>query len=188
MKNIVALFSIIILLSACGGLNNASSGKKPFQGKTLFTQELRNTIEENADLKKVQFYTTRRIKMKRVASSEGLEVTSDGKVVVKEGDRAETIELERDLPGICVAAFEDRLQISFSEGSHLIFRKDFVGTYSLLVERDMSGKARIQYGTETYELLPGSDEAKLAIDKQFKKEDENDERAEQGRRIGGSGY
>ncbi|MEM9887485.1 MAG: hypothetical protein AAF849_16435 [Bacteroidota bacterium] len=187
MKHILALFLFSISLSACGGLSkgDGNSGGKPFQSKTLFTHSLRQKIEETADIKKVQFYTTRAIKMKRASSSEELEVTTDGKVVLKEGDRKEKVELERNLPGVCIAAYEDRLQISFSEGTYLIFRKDFSGTYSLLVERDIRGIAKIQYGTETYELQAGSDEAKLAIDKQFKNEDENDERNESGRRIGG---
>jgi len=179
----------MILLQACGGVKDASeTSKKPFQSKTLFTHQLRQQIEATADIKKVQFYTTRKIKMKRVSTSEGLEVTKDGKVVVKEGDREEMIELEKDLPGVCVAAFEDRLQISFSEGTHLIFRKDFVGTYSLLVDRDIRGVAKVQYGTETYELMAGGDEAKLSIDKAFKNEDEEDEREESGRRIGNGGF
>ncbi|MEN0051867.1 MAG: hypothetical protein AAF806_32680, partial [Bacteroidota bacterium] len=129
MKHILALFILSISLSACGGLSKdgESGSKKPFQSKTLFTHALRQKIEENADIKKVQFYTTRAIKMKRASSSEALEVTTDGKVVLKEGDRQEKVELERNLPGVCVAAYEDRLQISFSEGTHLIFRKDFGG-------------------------------------------------------------
>lgn len=189
MKNIVTLLTFMILLQACGGVKSTSeSSKKPFQSKTLFTHQLRQQIEANADIKKVQFYTTRKIKMKRVSTSEGLEVTKEGKVVVKEGDREELIELEKDLPGVCVAAFEDRLQISFSEGTFLIFRKDFVGTYSLLVDRDIRGVAKIQYGTETYQLMAGGDEAKLSIDKTFKNEDEEDEKAESGRRIGGGGF
>ncbi|MEM1324961.1 MAG: hypothetical protein AAGI23_03355 [Bacteroidota bacterium] len=185
MRHFWILLTASILLTSC---IFGKKEKSPFQGKTLFTHDLRKKIEDAADIRDVQFYTTRAIKMRRVSSSEELEVTSDGKVVLKEGDKEEKIELDRNLPGVCIGVYEDRLQISFSEGSHLVFRKDFSGTYSLLVEPDMTGKFRITYGTETYELLPGSNEAKLAIDKQFKNEDENDEREENGRRIGGSGY
>ena len=185
MKKILVCLITIITTVGCGSLKDSTSN--PFQGKTLLTHDLRKQIEDFADIKKVQFYTTRRIKMERVTSSKDLEVTDDGKVVLKEGDREETIVLDRDLPGVCVSAFEDRLQISFSEGSYLIFRRDFVGTYSLLVERDMRGVARVQYGTETYEISPGGDEAKLAIDKQFKREDEDADRDESGRRVG-SGF
>lgn len=184
MKKILALLVITSLMS-CGLLKK---NQKPFQGKTTFTHEIRKQIEDFADITKVQFYTTRTIKMKRISSSKDLEVTDDGKVVVKQGEKAESVTLERDLPGVCISAFEDRLQISFSDGTYLVFRRDFIGTYSLLVERDLSGKAKIQYGTETYELAPGSDEAKLAIDKQFKREDNKDQRNEQGRRIGGGSY
>lgn len=187
MKNIWVVLIFSMLLSTCRVVS-VDGDKSPFQGKTLFTHDLRKKIEGTADIKKVQFYTTRAIKMKRASSSEALEVTKEGKVVVKEGDREEKIELDRNLPGICIAAYEDRLQISFSEGSHLVFRKDFGGTYSLMAEPNMRGVFTVTYGTETYELLPGSNEAKLAIDKQFKKEDENDEREENGRRIGGSEY
>lgn len=186
MKKILALFGMALFMASCSVLSGGKAGGTAFQGKTLLTHELRQQIEEFSDVKKVQFYTTRRIKMTRVSSSEGIEVTNDGKVVVKEGDREEVITLERELPGVCVAAYEDRLHISFSEGSYVVFRRDFVGTYSLLVERDFRGMARLQYGTETYELAPGSDEAKLAIQKDFKKEDEEEERNESGRRIGGS--
>lgn len=183
MKKIIAFLSLVLFLLSCSGLKQ--DGGKPFQGKTLFTHEFRQKIEEFGDIKNVQFYTTRRIKMKRISTSKDLEITTDGKVVEKVGDREEEIILERDLPGVCVEAFEDRLKISFSEGSFLIFKKDFVGTYSLQVNRDMGGNASVQYGTETYKLAPGGDEAKLAIDKQFKKDDKEDERNESGRRIGG---
>ena len=185
MKKIVVLLGISLFMASCGALSGGKSGGgSAFQGKTLFTHELRQQIESFSDIKKVQFYTTRRIKMTRVSSSDGIEVTEDGKVVVKESAREEVITLERELPGVCVAAYEDRLHISFSEGSYVVFRRDFVGTYSLLVERDFRGVARLQYGTETYELAPGSDEAKLAIQKDFKNEDEDEERNESGRRIG----
>lgn len=183
MKKIIAFFAIAFLFASCGSLNK--NAKSPFQGKTLFTHEMRQRIEEFGDIKKVQFYTTRRIKMTRVSTSEGIEITSDGKVVEKVGDREEEIVLERELPGICVEAFEDRMKISFSEGTFLIFKRDFVGTYSLVVERDVSGTSKVQYGTEMYKLAAGSDEAKLSINKQYKKDDKEEEREESGRTIGG---
>lgn len=188
MKKYLVLFGVILMCISCGSTSKTTTTQRASNGKTLFTHDLRRQIEEFGDIKKVQFYTTRRVKMRRLTSTDGVEIAKDGTVVVKEGDYEESITLERDLPGVCVSALEDRLEISFNDGSYLIFRKDFMGTYSLQVERDMRGVARVQYGTESYQLQPGSDEAKLAIAKQFKKEDEGDERVESGRKIGGSDY
>ncbi len=188
MKKYLVLFIVALICFSCDTTSKSkSTNQKASNGKTMFTHDLRRQIEEFGDIKKVQFFTTRRIKMRRITSTDGVEIATDGTIVVKEGDYEESITLEKDLPGVCVSALEDRLHISFSDGSYLIFRKDFMGTYSLLVERDMRGVARVQYGTESYQLQPGSDEAKLAIAKTFKKEDEGDERVESGRKIGGSG-
>jgi len=185
MKNVVVLLFITILLAACGASSKTKTSGILGNSKTLFTHEIRQRIERDADLRDVQFYITRKITMKREQSNEELEVTSDGKVVIKEGDFQEKIVLEKDLPGVATEIFDDRIHVSFNEGSFLVFKRDFGGTYSLTADWDFRGYGRIQYGTETYQIDPDGREAKLAIDKQFKKEDKEDDKQEQGRRVSG---
>ena len=129
MKKYLVLFIVALICFSCDtATKSKSTNQKASNGKTMFTHDLRRQIEDFGDIKKVQFFTTRRVKMRRITSTDGVEIATDGTVVVKEGDYEESITLEKDLPGVCVSALEDRLHISFSDGSYLIFRKDFMGT------------------------------------------------------------
>ncbi len=185
MKKVLVALFITTLLAACGASTKTKSSGILGNSKTLFTQDIRKLIEESADLRDVQFYITRKITMKREQSKEELEVTAEGKVVIKEGDIEEKIVLEKELPGVVTEIYDDRLHVSFREGSFLVFKRDFGGTYSLQADWDFRGYGRIQYGTETYQIDPDGREAKLAIDKQFKKENQEDDKQEQGRRVSG---
>lgn len=185
MKNVLALLFVVSFFLSCGSSKKTTSSGLLGNSKTLFTHDIRQKIEENANLKDVQFYITRKVVMKREQSKNELEVTADGKVVIKEGDIAEKVVLEKELPGVLVEVFDDRLHVSFNEGSFLVFKRDFGGTYSLTADWDFRGYGRIQYGTETYKIDPEGREAKLAIDKQYKKEDNQDNKQEQGRRVSG---
>lgn len=87
-----------------------------------FSQELRDEHKlEAKDLKNLQFYTSHTITLRREAERGGREVTSGHKLLLIAGKQIEEVVIEKHTPGIVLAASANSLEVSFDEGTSLVF-------------------------------------------------------------------
>ena len=87
-----------------------------------FSQELRDEHKlEAKDLKNLQFYTSHTITLRREAERGGREVTSGHKLLLIAGKQIEEVVIEKHTPGIIMNATAGTLEVSFDEGTSLVF-------------------------------------------------------------------
>lgn len=87
-----------------------------------FSQELRDEHKlEAKDLKNLQFYTSHTITLRREAERGGREVTSGHKLLLIAGKQIEEVVIEKHTPGIVLNASGSTLEVSFDEGTSLVF-------------------------------------------------------------------
>ena len=76
----------------------------------------KNAEESGVDFKTIQYYTARKIILRREISSSNTIVKS-GKVKLKQGKYINIIKIKKGTPGICVNTQKQRLNISFDRKS-----------------------------------------------------------------------
>jgi len=180
MKNIVPL----ILLSIVAFSFSAGTTTKVY-----FSQDTRLEMENDSiDLKKLQYYTDRRITLRRELSSGDVNVTA-GTVKYENGRYINEIILKKYTPGICLEEGVNTLVISFEEGdSHsLSFGKDTRASksvpYQIQADDWVKDYGKVFYDDNTYFITPGSSEAKLLIGKSDLEKTTVDKRYVKGRKV-----
>ena len=81
--------------------------------KIYFTQELRQQLEEQKiDLDRIQFYTSKKIVLQRIITTQQVSEDTAKLIQVKE-TVIERIKIKRNLKGVCINGFDSELEIKF---------------------------------------------------------------------------
>ena len=158
MKNILLLFSIVLLGFSC------SPHLSPF------TQELYQSNHWTVDdLKQIQFYLSKDIVLYRKVSK-GESTIHGGKIKIKKGQKIEEIIIEAGTPGVVLfSPKKDRLAVSFEsngENKFLIFGPNPKAgkRYVLLAKDWKKHKGKISYDDKVYFTDSESAYASLLVD------------------------
>lgn len=161
--------------------------------KVHFTHGIKEELQSNdVDLKKIQYYNSNDIELKRFISKSETKVAS-GEVQTNQGRYIEIIRIDKNTPGICDSVGDEELFIRFErgEGKVLRFKRDdsvddhyvlhadewdpdeidrenipsLEGStnYAAVGENEYTGK--IQYGGHTYYTRNYEEKPKLKIKK-----------------------
>lgn len=137
--------SIIFIASSC---------------KVSFDRDLRNSIEsQGLNLKKIQYYNSQPIVLKRVLNQSEAKVAS-GEVRLEKGMYIQEIQIKRNTPGICDSLTEDGMYVRFEEGPGrvLLFQDNAYGDYQMKADKwdPKSVGAQTNYGyAEFYQTYRG---------------------------------
>ena len=118
----ILFIAIVILTSSC---------------KVTFTEPVRTQIEaNNLDLKKVQYYNSKAIILKRVIATNEQKVTS-GQVRMENGVMIEEIQIKKNTPGVIDEIEPGKIRIRFEqgEGRTLLFEPNIYGQYELKADK-----------------------------------------------------
>jgi len=159
------LIAIAILMSSC------VSQKRPY------TNELQKQFKfTEADLKKVQFYTSDDIILDKKNSSGGNSLgTEDGDLVIRTESTETSVVIKKGTPGILEKMMgSEKLAIRFESGDakYLIFggQGNYKGQYKILAEEWKDKKGKINYANDIYYATQESGAATLLVVlKKFKK-------------------
>ena len=159
MKNLVYLFfiGVLVVLQSCAS-------------KVPYTADLQKQFKfTEADLKKVQFYTSDDIILYRKSSSEGTTLgAEEGELVIKSDNTEEEIIIPKGTPGIIEKMVDNnKLAIRFEagEGKFLIFggEGNYNGQYKILAEEWANKRGKLTYSGETYYATQSSGAAMLLV-------------------------
>lgn len=142
MRTLLLFASTLIFLSSCTTL-------------TPFTQDIYEDLAiSDDDIKSVQFYLSQDIVLYKTMDTDEAYI-EDGKISLKERQRAKEILIARGTPGVILfLPKEDRFAVSFDneDGSYLIFgpNERLNDSYTLLGKEWNDGVGKVTYGGEVY--------------------------------------
>ena len=173
---ILALFSIV-LFGAC-------SNKLSY-----FTDELNERYRWTDDeLKKIQFYVSQDIVLKREINGGDREIVS-GKIKIEDGRQIEEVVIKKGTPGAFLfSPKEDRFAIGFEEGNerYLIFGPSpkYIDRFVLLASDWDRRTGEVSYDNKTWRVSSDNAYAALLVDlRKINKVDVNS-RVAKGRKVG----
>jgi hypothetical protein len=170
-------FILLILLSAFTACSPRLS---------VFTSDLKQSLGwDEKDLKKIQFYVSHDIVLRRSISDSKARIER-GKIRVIDGSHFEEVVIRAETPGVVVFSPDgERLAVSFdTDGTYLMFGpREKTGEYVLLASRWEKTKGWVQYGGKTYETPASSARSYLMADTQFKDKTSARQRVVRGREI-----
>ena len=137
---------------------------------TPFTQRFYESYNfDESDLKKIQFYVSEDIVLRRALDGGNVEI-SEGKVRVVDGRKVDEIVIPRGTPGVLLfIPKEDRFAVSFEErgtDKYLMFgpNKKLNNQYAMLATDWDRRSGTVNYGGKKYHTSGGSGLARLMID------------------------
>lgn len=140
--SVFLLFIAIAVLSSC-------ATKKPFS-KAIMT---RYNVSE-ADLTKMQFYTSDEIVLKRAQAHGTGKKTEDGVLTISKGKDIEEIVIKKNTPCVIQKIVDrDRFTMSFGDGSKfLVFGTmgQSSGYYTFQASEYVKGQGKVNYGNTYY--------------------------------------
>lgn len=156
---------------------------------TYFTQDLQNQYDwGEEDLKKIQFYVSKNIVLKRRLTGGSSEIVS-GKIKIEDGQKIEEVIVPKGTPGAMIfSPKDDRLAISFEEGNdqrYLIFGPSpkYNDRYVLLASEWKRRGGEITYDGKTWQVSSEEAYAALLVDlRKVEKVDVNS-RVAKGRKV-----
>jgi len=154
---LTAILGVILFVSACS------------PRLTPFTQDLYNDFDwSNRELKRIQFYLSEDIVLRREASR-GTSRIEDGEIKIVNGERIEEIVFERGTPGIFVDGPDrNRFAISFEPGKDkfLVFgpSQRYNGRYTLKAKDWNRNRGIVTYNGKRYRTSSQSAYASLLVD------------------------
>jgi len=175
IKNIT-LFIIIsttFFISSCSNL-------------ILFTQEIRDDLNENnLEIKKVQFYNSKKIILKRSLSKEETQIAK-GVIRFENGQYFEEVIIPKKTKGIAVSKGSKYLRIAFELGDNknLKFSLNNDNEYQIAADTWKNDFGCINYDTTKYYIIPGSSNTLLLVDKEHISNYEKKRRVVKGRSVG----
>lgn len=156
-KSFFLLLAISALLSACS------------PKLTPFTQELKTTNRwSEEDLKKIQFYLSEDVKIRRQISDANTEIIR-GEIKMENGKQIEEILIPKGTPGIVTTVDNgEKLAIAFENGNErfLMFgpNEKQQGRYTLRASEWKNQMGKVKYGGKTYITTAGDGYACLMVD------------------------
>ncbi len=171
-----AVMAFSILLNAC-------SPKIPFT--QAIRDQYRLTPEE---LKGIQFYISDPVILRRGELNENQKTTEDGKLIVQSGKSIDQITIKSNTSGAAEQVVDLKtISISFEEGpeKYLVFSsaKNRNGFYSLQALSWENGRGQLNYGGQTWNAVPGSDQAILLFKMKSIKKLRVNEKVAKGRKV-----
>lgn len=173
---LLAIFSITFL-GACNKLS-------------YFTDEINDRYRwSEAELKKIQFYVSQDIVLKREVSGGDREIVS-GKIKIEDGRQIEEVVIRKGTPGAYLfSPKEDRFAIGFEEGNerYLIFGPSpkYSDRFVLLASDWDRRVGSVTYDNKTWRVSSDNAYASLLVDlRKINKVDVNS-RVAKGRKVGG---
>lgn len=157
LLKIAGLFSILVFLSSCS------------PRLTPFTQKIYDEFDwTESDLKKVQFYVSQDIILKRQIRDGDAKIKG-GKINVVDGKRIEEVTISRGTPGLLLYLPKDqRFAVSFDEddNKYLMFgpNKKLGGKYVLLANDWDKTSGQVSYDGKIYRTSSESAYAALMVD------------------------
>jgi uncharacterized protein (UPF0218 family) len=150
------VFFVFSLLSACSSTR-------------YFTQEMRkNLLKNNLDIKDVQFYTSKKIVLKRNLTYKETKLAR-GKIKYQNGQYFEEIIIPKNTPGVLEKDTAKMLDVAFEKGRNralkFVLNKNDHYQLSALVWSD--GYGRVSYDTLVYYVEPRSSKAVLKVKKHY---------------------
>lgn len=176
MKYLVALFFFGSLLTACS------------PRLTPFTERVYDDFGwSEADLRKIQFYVSRDIELKRQLSAGSSEIVS-GKIRIENGREVEVVTIQRGTPGVFVfSPKSDRFAISFEGGDdqYLMFGPNprSSGRFQLRAAEWDRDSGRVTYGGRRYWVDNSAAYAALLVDLRKITRTQRQNRVAKGRRV-----
>lgn len=144
----------MVLFSAC-------------QKNIYFTEDLRKVVEiNNLDMKKIQFYNSANVTLRRDVTSEEAKV-SKGKITISNGKIIEEIYLRRETKGICKSFNAKSVNVAFESADQNGFNFSRSGDFYVITTKSQKTEL-IDYDEKEYLLIDGVG-CKLMVKKsQFK--------------------
>lgn len=175
MKNLFFLIFIAAFISSCKNL-------------VPYTDALRQQHSwSDAQVKKIQFYTSREIVLQRQLSTDET-VIDGGKIKIKDGKKIEEIIIQRGTPGVAIAIpSKDRIEVSFEKDDNHYLRfgvNPNAGTkFALLASEWNNGIGKVNYSGKTYYTSPDAAFAVLMVDLRKLEKTELNQRVAKGRKV-----
>ncbi len=134
-------FNYFYLISAIGLLFSLQACSPKYADFVPQTQE----ILSDGDLRRVQFYNSDDILLKREVSSDIAQVKG-GKIIKKGNTLVETIQIKAETPGVCVKSEDNMLGVAFqADNNNFLYFKPKGNEYVLQVKNDS-----VDYGGKNY--------------------------------------
>ena len=179
-KSTIYLLSFIVFISiqACG------------PQLTPFTQKFYDSYNfDESDLKKIQFYVSENIVLRRGKGDGNVKIT-EGKVRVVDGKKIDEVVIRKGTPGVLMFMPKDeRFAISFDESGenkYLMFGPNakMSNHYALLASDWSKRQGSVNYGGQKYYTSSSSGLAKLMIDLKAIRKTERRSQVAKGRTVG----
>ncbi|MFK5854620.1 MAG: hypothetical protein QM503_00725 [Bacteroidota bacterium] len=170
------LFTIVlssIFLSSCSNL-------------ILFTEDVRDNLKDNyLDVKKVQFYNSDKIVLKRNLTKEETQIAK-GTIRLKNGEYFEEIVIPKKTKGVATRDGEKFLRIAFEVGENrnLRFTLNENNEYQISADNWKNDYGCVVYDTTKYFIVPNSSNALLLVNKEYISNFEKKRRVLKGRSVG----
>lgn len=154
LKFILPLFVVVFFLSSCSK-------------NIYFTQSIReNLMKHHVNVNKVQFYTSKKIILKRDLTYEETKVAR-GTIRLENGHYVELIIIPKNTPGVAEDSARNSLQVAFENGKNraLNFVLNDKKRYQISAQVWSDGYGKVAYDTLIYFIEPSSDKAVLMVKK-----------------------
>ena len=156
---------------------------------TYFTQDLYQEQQwSEADLQRVQFYTSKDIVLTRQIGT-GESTITGGKIIIKNGQQYEKVVIPEGTPGVMVLMpREDRLAISFEDKNNDAFlmfgpNPDFGNRFALLAQDWEQEQGQVHYKENVYAVDAEYAYAALMVDLRKEGQDQYATKSVKGRTI-----
>jgi len=156
---------------------------------TYFTQDLYQEQQwSEADLQRVQFYTSKDIVLTRQIGT-GESTITGGKIIVKNGQQYEKVVIPEGTPGVMVLMpRQDRLAISFEDKNNDAFlmfgpNPDFGNRFALLAQDWEQEQGQVHYKENVYAVDAEYAYAALMVDLRKEGQDQYATKSVKGRTI-----
>lgn len=175
MKNLILAVVLIASFSACKNLVPYSNALREQNGWS------------DAQVKKIQFYTSREIVLQRQLS-QGETVISGGKIRMKDGKKIEEIIIQRGTPGIATSIpSKDRIEVSFEKDDNHFLRfginPNANKKFTLLASEWNNGIGKVSYNNQAYYTSPDAAFTALLVDLRKIQKTELNQRVAGGRKV-----
>lgn len=155
IKHFLPLLGIIFLMNSCSK-------------DIYFNKEVReNLLKHNVSVRKVQFFNSKKIILKRDLTFEETKVAR-GTIKFENGHYIEQIIIPKNTPGVVEDSTKNVLQVAFEEGKNrdISFVLNDKKRYQISAQIWTKGHGKIAYDTLIYFIEPTSSKAVLKVKKE----------------------
>ena len=175
---------IFIVSAVAFSMGSCSAELRPFTSQTL-----REGNWSDAELRKIQFYSSADIVIQRQLTEGSNEILAGGSIKMVKGQRVEQVKILRGTPGVFISrGKDDHFAVSFdasNEQRFLMFGPNpkRQGTYVLLASEWKDHMGKLHYADKFYWADEPSAFAALLVDLQKIRHVEVQSKTEQGRKV-----